>query len=340
MADRAPEDAESARRRKFLNHFANFNAGTRFPAPYTHFAGRPLARSGNQPWVYDGLGYRNDAEPGPRGPAETLRVFVVGDSSLLEGQSYADTVPGRMETVLRDARGPGARVYNFGAISACLNQMTALITTRLMDLQADAIVVVGGSTDIFQPWSFDPRAGVPFNHFAYESLYEYFFDPRTDDDKAALSYENLQELIFARLNNLRALTHWQSEPWEWEGVRQFEQALRRLARLAPGIGAPVRFVLQPTVVRKATRVGDETEAASGDFLKYLDRQFGRFERVVREIGAGGLAGPHFAARDLGGLFAADTRSLFTDIVHYTSEGRQEVAETLAADVLATVAGGA
>ena len=338
MAERSPDEGEGARRRKFQHHFHNFDAAIRFPAPYTHFAGKPLTQAPGHGWRYDGLGYRNGVHADARQPSETLRVFVVGDSTMLEGQTFADTVPGRMETALTQAHGAGARVYNFGAVSACLNQMTALVTSRLMDLQPDVILVVGGSTDIFQPWSFDPRSGYPYNHFVNECIYEYLFDPgAADEPRQALSYENLQKAIFDRLGNLRALTNWQSDIWEWEVVRQFELGLRRLARLAPGVGAPIRFVLQPTVARKTNLVGDETAAASGEFLAYLDRQYARFERVVGELGRGGLAGPHFAVRDLSRLFADDRRSLFTDIVHYTSEGRHEVAGLLVdevADVLA------
>ena len=333
MADRSPDDKENARRRKFLHHFHNFNANIRYPAPYTQFAGRPLTQIADHGWRYDGLGYRNGVHADARPPSETLRVFVVGDSTMVEGLTFADTVPGRMETALTQTHGTGARVYNFGAISACLNQMIALITTRLMDLQPDVILIVGGSTDIFQPWSFDPRSGYPYNQFVNECLYEYFFDPKSADEaKEDLSYETLQELIFGRLSNLRVLTNWQSEMWEWEVVRQFELALQRLARLAPGIGAPIRFVLQPSVARKTTLVGDEDAAASGDFLKYLDRQYTRFERVVGDIARGPHAGPHFAARDLSRIFADDRRSLFTDIVHYNSEGRHDMAGALVSEV--------
>lgn len=344
MAERSPDDGVSARRRQFLHHVHNFDAETRFPAPYTHFAGKPLTHIAGHGWRYDGLGYRNDVHVDARQPSETLRVFVVGDSTMVEGQTFADTVPGRMETALKQTRGAGARVYNLGAISACLNQMTALITTRLMDLQPDVILVVGGSTDIFQPWSFDPRSGYPYNHFVNECLYDYVFgsDP-ADDARKDLSYDDLQQRIFDRLGNLRALTNWRSDIWEWEVVRQFELGLKRLARLAPGIGAPIRFVLQPTVARKTTLVGDENTAASGDFLTYLDRQYTRFERVVAEVGRGEWAGPHFATRDLSRMFEDDRRDLFTDIVHYTSEGRHDVARTLVgevADVLAARADGA
>jgi lysophospholipase L1-like esterase len=333
MAQRPPDDSEHARRRKFLKSFQNFDANIRFPAPYAQFAGKPLASVHEKGWRYDALGYRNDVHVDARPASEALRVFVVGDSTMVDGQVFADTVPGRLESGLKRVHGEGARVYNFGAISACLNQMIALVTTRLMDLQPDVILIVGGGTDIFQPWSFDPRAGYPYNHFANECLYDYFFDPRkTDGDAADLTYDALQAMIFDRLENLRALTNWQSDIWEWEVVRQFELSLKRLARLAPGIGAPIRFLLQPTVVRKAERVGEETSVASGEFLAYLDRQYTRFEGVLQRLGAEDGAGSPFAVRDLSRIFADDNRLLFTDIVHVTSEGRQRMAERLQAEV--------
>jgi lysophospholipase L1-like esterase len=333
MAPRAPDDAEQARRRKFLRDFHTFDSNIRFPAPYTQFAGKPLASAAGQGWRYDALGYRNDSHPEARPASETLRVFVVGDSTLVDGQVFADTIPGRLETGLKRLHGEGARVYNFGATSACLNQMIALITTRLMDLQPDVIFVLGGATDIFQPWSFDPRAGYPYNHFAQETLYDYFFNTtKVNAEAEDLSYDSLQALIFGRLDNLRALTNWQSDIWEWEVVRQFELALKRLARLSGGIGAPVQFLLQPAVVRKTERIGDEQSAASGEFLAYLDRQYMRIEQVLGRLQADGLTQGLFTTRDLSRIFESDNRFLFTDIVHVTSEGRQMMADRLAAEV--------
>lgn len=342
MAERTSDADAYAQRQKFVKLFQSFDANTRFPAPYAAFAGKPLTFLADKGWRYDGLGYFNTAHAEARSASETLRVFLVGDSTLVDGQVFADTVPGRLETGLKRTYGEEARVYNFGAISACLNQMTALITTRLMDLQPDVILIVGGGTDIFQPWSFDPRAGYPYNHFATECLYDFVFDPRKEGgDAPELSYERLQEMIFGRLENLRALTHWQSDIWEWEVVRQFELGLKRLARLAPGIGAPIRFVLQPSVVRKVERAGDEAGAASGEFLAYLDRQYGRFEGVLDRLGSEFAADAPFAVRDLSRLFAEDAHPLFTDIVHLNGEGRQRMADRLqqeVADILGTSVG--
>ena len=337
MAQLPSDESEQARRQKFLKNFRSFDANIRFPAPYVGFAGKPLATMAETGWRYDALGYRNDVHVQPRSPIETLRLFVVGDSTLVEGQTFADTVPGRLESGLKRDHGPGARVYNFGVTSACLNQMSTLITTRLMDLEPDAILIVGGATDIFQPWSFDPRAGYPYNHFAAECLYDFIFDPRKEGgDAPELSYERLQDMIFGRLENLRALTNWQSDIWEWEVVRQFELGLKRLARLAPGIGAPIRFLLQPTVIRKAERAGEEAGAASGEFLTYLDRQYARFTGVLERFGAELATDAPFTVGDLSRIFAEETHPLFTDIVHLNGDGRQRMANRLQQELADTL----
>ena len=337
MAQRPSDGDAHMRRQKFLKLFQSFDANTRFPAPYVQFAGKPLAMLPDKGWPYDVLGYRNVVHADARPASETLRVFVVGDSTLVDGQVFADTVPGRMESGLKRIHGEGARVYNFGAISACLNQMIALITNRLMDLQPDVILILGGGTDIFQPWSFDPRAGSPYNLFVTECLHEYFFDHRnTEADTEEPSYDRLQAMIFNRLENLRVLTNWQSDIWEWEGVRQFELSVKRLARLAPGIGAPVRFCLQPTIVRKTERMAEERSVASGPFLDYLDRQYTRFEGVLDRLDVAGGAEAPFAVQDLSRLFEGESRPLFTDIVHVTSEGRQMLADRLQAEVSAVL----
>ena len=337
MAERETDEERVERRRKFLYMFQHFSANSRYPAPYTQFAGKPGAHIAEMGVHYDVLGYRNDRHADTRPASETLRVFVVGDSTMVEGRTNPDTVPGLLEVMLRRTHGPGARVYNFGAISACLNQMTALITMRLADLQPDVILVVGGATDIFQPWSFDPRPGIPFNHFAHECLYDYLLDPEPAVLRASeYSYEDMQEQIFNRLHNLRTLTQWQTDMWEWEVVRHFELSLRRLARLSRAVDAPVRFAFQPVVVRKAKLVGAERSAASGEFLTYLTRQYDRFERVLRDLGEGPQHGPGFAACDMSRLFADEPHEVFSDIVHYTLDGRERVAQALAGEVAAAL----
>ncbi len=56
--------------------------------------------------------------------------------------------------------------------------------------------------------------------------------------------------------------------------------------------------LRPSLIREATSFGAEQRAASEDFLKYPDRQYGRFERVLRDLNEPSARGG-FAVRDMG-----------------------------------------
>lgn len=325
----APESAVDAEKRKLVRHLDTFDANIRYPAPYVGFAGRPSSQIFEHGWHYDALGYRNDVAIGPRGPGETLRVLIVGDSTMVDGVTVSDTVPGRVQATLRARFGSGAHVYNFGAISSGLNQMIMLVTTKLIDMEADAVVILAGGTDIFQPWTFDPRPGYPYNMFAIEGIYdELFSQSRTRGALDDLSQAAMQDLIFTRLHNLRAVTRWKDPAWEWEVVRHFELAVDRIGRLAKGIGIPIHLVLQPMVVRKAQLSDTEQTFASSEFLSYLDRQYERIKTVVGGYHDKFGARASFHAHDLSDLFFKTEQPIFTDIVHYNDVGRQMMAEAV------------
>jgi lysophospholipase L1-like esterase len=318
-----------AEKQKLVRHLGTFDSNIRFPAPYVAFAGRPSSQIFHHGWHYDALGYRNDVAAGPRSKDETLRVFIVGDSTMVDGLTNDDTVPGRVQTLLRRSFGDGAHVYNFGAISSCLTQAIMLTTMKLIDLEPDVILVLGGGTDTFQPWTFDPRPGNPYNMFAVEAVYDDLFsrDPQPGAP-SGLSRESIQDLMFARLRNLRLITRWKDPAWEWEVVRKFELAVDRLGRLSKGIGVPVHFLLQPMVVRKASPAESERSFASPEFLDYLDRQYGRLKVVIGDYNEKFGPRDFFSVHDLSDAFYRIDEQIFTDIVHYNDAGRQMMAEDI------------
>lgn len=312
-----------AEKQKLVRHLGTFDSNIRFPAPYVAFAGRPSSQIFDHGWHYDALGYRNDVAAGPRSKDETLRVFIVGDSTLVDGLTNDDTVPGRVQTLLRQKFGIGACVYNFGAISSCLNQSIMLSTMKLIDLDPDVIVIIGGGTDTFQPWTFDPRPGNPYNMFALEAIYDDLFSQdQRQGALSSLSRESVQDLIFARLRNLRLITRWKDPAWEWEVVRKFELAVDRLGRLSKGIAIPVHFILQPMVVRKSSPTESEKSFASEEFLNYLDRQYERLKTVISEYEGKYGSRDFFSIHDLSDAFMKIGEQIFTDIVHYNDAGRQ------------------
>ncbi|SDO54016.1 Lysophospholipase L1 [Methylobacterium phyllostachyos] len=326
-----PESEDAARRRKFLHHFGYLDSNTRYPSPFIQFAGKPGASHYGVP--FDADGFLNAAPIVERKPEGETRILVVGDSTTIDGGDIANTLPGRIERILR-ARGlTRAKVYNFGVMSSCLTQMTHLIWSRLVTYSPDAIVVLSGSTDLFQPWTYDPRPGHPYNAFITQRLYDHFFDthdPRARED--GLSYDALVTLIYEELKRLRTEVGWQSPGWEDAIVHHYERATHRLTKLSHDHAVPIVSVLQPTVLRKRHLTEVESSVASGAFLAYLDRQYAKLEAFTAQLATRRPYRRTFTALDLSGIFRDREEGTFYDIVHYDDPAREIVATRLAGEI--------
>ncbi|WP_020096212.1 GDSL-type esterase/lipase family protein [Methylobacterium sp. 285MFTsu5.1] len=326
-----PESEDAARRRKFLHHFGYLDSNTRYPSPFIQFAGKPGASHYGVP--FDADGFLNAASIVDRKPEGETRILVVGDSTTIDGGDIANTLPGRIERILRADGLESAKVYNFGVMSSCLTQMTHLIWSRLVTYSPDAILVLSGSTDLFQPWTYDPRPGHPYNAFITQRLYDHFFDthdPRARED--GLSYEALITLIYEELKRLRAEVGWQSPGWEDAIVHHYELAAHRLTKLSHDHGVPIVSVLQPTILRKRHLTEVESGVASGAFLAYLDRQYAKLEAFTEQLAARRPYRRTFTALDFSGIFRDREEGTFYDIVHYDDPAREIVATRLAAEI--------
>lgn len=326
-----PESEDAARRRKFLHHFGYLDSNTRFPSPFIQFAGKPGASHYGVP--FDADGFLNAVPIVERKPEGETRILVVGDSTTIDGGDIANTLPGRIERLLWAGGLESAKVYNFGVMSSCLTQMTHLIWSRLVTYSPDAIVVLSGSTDLFQPWTYDPRPGHPYNAFITQRLYDHFFDthdPRARED--GLSYEALITLIYEELKRLRVEVGWQSPGWEDAIVHHYELAAHRLTKLSHDHRVPIVSVLQPTVLRKRHLTEVERGVASGAFLAYLDRQYAKLEAFTAQLAAWRPYRRTFTALDLSGIFRDREEGAFYDIVHYDDPAREIVAARLAAEI--------
>ncbi|MGU3541903.1 GDSL-type esterase/lipase family protein [Methylobacterium sp. A52T] len=326
-----PESEDAARRRKFLHHFGYLDSNTRYPSPFIQFAGKPGASHYGVP--FDADGFLNAAPIVERKPEGETRILVVGDSTTIDGGDIANTLPGRLERILRAGGLDSAKVYNFGVMSSCLTQMTHLIWSRLVTYSPDAILVLSGSTDLFQPWTYDPRPGHPYNAFITQRLYDHFFDthdPRARED--GLSYEALITLIYEELKRLRVEVGWQSPGWEDAIVHHYELAAHRLTKLSHDHGVPIVSVLQPTILRKRHLTEVESGVASGAFLAYLDRQYAKLEAFTAQLAARRPYRRTFTALDLSGIFRDREEGTFYDIVHYDDPAREIVATRLAAEI--------
>lgn len=316
-------------RQKFIRHFEHFGSNLRFPIPYAQFVGK--ANGEHVSFNFDKRGFRNLNKGTYLPDGAWPRVFVLGGSTMVEGDTEDDTVSGRLQISLRQAGYPEAQVFNFGVVSTCFKQMSALVWSHLADLRPDALIVVGGGTDVTNPWTFDPRPGYPHNAFVVEQVYDFLFDTnRIASRELGLSYDELTDLLYARLEQLRTECQWRTSEWEQAVTDSARDAVRSFSSLASALRVPVLCILQPTIVRKKHLSLAEQSAGSDEFLAYLDRQYGRLEENFRAVGQLERSNKFYSIHDLSGKFANETEQIFYDAAHYIAHGRQIMAEDLSA----------
>lgn len=115
-------EQNDSRRQKFVYHFGHFGSSLRFPFPCAQFAGKPNHQ--HDLVKFDGRGFRNLGKRTYEPSDCTPRIFVVGDSTMVEGDTEDDTVSGCLEIALRQAGFQEAQVFNFGVVSTCFTQMS------------------------------------------------------------------------------------------------------------------------------------------------------------------------------------------------------------------------
>jgi hypothetical protein len=327
---------DAAQREKFRHHVKFFDAASRYPAPYVGFVGRPHHQIQLHCLPYDAAGFLNVDVTSPRDDPDEIRIFVVGDSTMATGAELENTVPKRIEEALKRSCSHKVKVHNFAVVSSNTEQMCSLIWSRLLDLDPDLIIVVSGGTDAFQPYSFDPRPGFPYNFFINEFLYSYYFDEANDRSwQQGLNYDAVVTGAFDFRTSVREQIGYGSAEWELGVGRSYTGSLIKLMRCAKAASIPIFYFLEPIVVRKDNVDVSEPRFASPDALAYLSRQYDRFEASLRQIKAlNRLNNFHLtdASRCLNNANAGN----FYDILHYDIVGVSTVADYLSGHLIGPV----
>ncbi len=94
------------------------------------------------------------SEPVVERAGDGLRVLCVGDSTTLGGPlSRAETYPAYLEQHMRTRRGPpSVEVINLGACELSSRQLRDQLPGTLDRYQPDAVVVMIGAANLFNPW--------------------------------------------------------------------------------------------------------------------------------------------------------------------------------------------
>ena len=290
------------------------------------------------------LGFRIERPLQKRKPAGELRIFVVGGSTVFMGAPLTKTIPGQIEAELVRRGMSGAKVYNFGVISAVSGQELALLTHLLVDYEPDLVISYGGGNDFHSPYQYDPRPGFPLN-FVKLQIGARALDDGLDLRSALASQlfkSRLIALIFAPrsqeirlpMRTLRMEVGYRAPDWENSIIEAYINNLRRMCRIGHGFNFKFYAVLQPLIFQKLPLSDAEKAIKFGDakFASYMQRQHDRaataFSRLQASDGADGTC--RFV--DLSDEFANDSRNLFWDFIHVNNDGNATIGSAIANDL--------
>jgi lysophospholipase L1-like esterase len=317
-----------------------YPAGTvRAPQPYTMFGGVPHGRLAYPPGTPERLNSRGHrgAEPAAVKPAGEIRVFVVGGSTVFEGDP---SLPELLEARLHEEGLTGVRCFNYGVISSVSGQEVALIVFEIADLEPDLVVMFNGGNDLTSPVQYDPRPGYPFNFVASEN------NPLLQRDVSAyptwtlLAYgSNVLRAVapgffarrFGRLDETRDAAGYLSREWREQIATGYASNLVKAQRVTEAFGSDFVAFFQPLVFFKPSLGPREREITVplegfGKMARDLRKRTVReLERAREEEG--------LELRDLSGLFDSIEDDLFYDFIHVTVQGKERLAQAMAEDVV-------
>src|SRR5262249_51717460 len=195
-------------------------------------------------------------------PADEMRIFVLGGSTVLNGTPLANSIPGAIETALRAGGLSHVRSYNFGVTSFLSGQELTLLVHRLADLQPDLVIAYDGGNDLFSPWLYDPRPGYPYNFIAWEEAIDKLSNGRSRSKTiASLAQDSalLQALagntewdVRTGLGRLRRNVDFGSEAWKHALVDSYTRNIAAMCRIARSNGALFAAFFQPVLAYSGT----------------------------------------------------------------------------------------
>jgi hypothetical protein len=345
-----------------LRTLGSFGAGVkndrpwREPRPYFMFGGPTDGRTVNllpqmdegagRPIRLNAEGFRTAREIVNPKPADELRIFFLGGSTVIGGYQVETTIPGVVEAHLQANGLPHARAYNFGVLSFVSGQELALLVHRLIDLRPDLVIAYDGGNDLFEPWFYDPRPGYPFNFVTEEEAMAALANAQGDAKTIASFVRDLalvQALVGTgdwagrvsiRLNRLRGAVDYGSPHWKEAVVAAYARNLNAMCRFARGNGVLFAAFFQPLLAYSNPLDARQVADTGGDVMVQGLRE--QREMALRAIAA------QFPAPSLeaGCRFGDPSRILendaaaFTDAIHVDTKSNQLIGRRIAEDLLA------
>lgn len=325
-----------------------FGAGNeilaRTPQPYFMFSGAPNGTlgTGDTQIRFNGEGFRIEGEISPAKPADEMRIFVLGGSTVLFGAPLANTVPGALEAALRAGGLPQARVYNFGVAGFVSSQELALLVHRLVYLNPDLVIAYDGGNDLVFPWVYDPRPGFPFNFLVWEEAINKISNAGSRSKSiASLAQDSalLQAVvgttewdIRSGRENLRRQSGFAGEPWKRAIVDSYARNIAAMCRTTRSEGVLFAAYFQPMLPYSKQRLDERQLKMSGgaEVVAGARDERGQVPAAVAAKMNPSQAGCRFG--DVSSLFE-DEPATFTDVIHVKDEANRVIARRIADELL-------
>jgi len=307
---------------------------SRHPQPYFMFSSPPNGQAGDGRQIrFNSGGFRIDGEVSMPKPPDEIRIFVVGGSTVVQGTTLADSIPGAIEAALRADGWPRSRVYNFGVTAFLSGQELSLLVHRLAYLQPDLVIAYDGGNDLISPWLYDPRPGYPFNFLVWEEALNKLSSTGTwSKTIAGLAQDSalLQALvgttewdIRAGRDGLRRAVGFGAEPWKRALVDSYASNIAAMCRVARANGLLFAAYFQPALPYSQTLDRRQVEMSGGaEMVEGLREERRLVPAAISAQMNPAEAGCRFS--DLSDLFQ-DAPATFTDVIHVTDAANQLIA---------------
>lgn len=323
----------------------------RFPRPYLGFTARPGTHTIADPMSVpqgrdatlriNSLGLRHDHEITVPKPPNEFRIVVLGGSTVFNGSTPEQTIPGALEAALTShpTEPPGGasrdyRVYNCGVVSFVSGQELSLLLHHVIDLQPDLVISYNGCNDLASPLYYDPRPGYPYNEIQREQRVAAGILHHLG---GLLGQSRLLRTLFPDAVRsaatdqaaMRATAGFATEEWENRIIERFASNLTKMARLSRAHGARFMAALQPMLQHKRPATDSEQHLRYGErHDDYFARQYPRAQAMYRELDLEFTSDPEVAFVDVTNAFDGYEKPAFWDYVHTSNEGNAHLAGRL------------
>lgn len=308
----------------------------RFPKPYVMFTGEPNAVHGSL--TLNELGFRGELPP--KDKSNEIRIIMLGGSTVFGGTPLSKSIAGQLELLFHQDGYNNVKLYNWGVVSSVSGQELTLLLHTVSEYDPDLVIVYDGGNDAFQPYTYDPRPGYPYNFLVYEAgfkritrgapasqhLSSLLLKSKTLALLSRLGGQRLLEDKVIGMTPLRKSVGYKSESWEEQISSTYITNIEKMCILANGFDFGLAVFLQPVVHFKQPLVGKEDRfLGNSEFQEHIKQVYEQMRIGINGQGLKYNEDDRYLFVDLSYAFSDYNRETYTDLIHIHDEDKEFIA---------------